>query len=164
MIEEKELYEEFDLCMLCVAEKYRGIKINPYIDLSLRGQSAGRVSLGDGRIRINPSIPRSMLANTISHEIAHLIAFQLGDSGHGAIWRDVHRQLGGTGERCHSESLPRARRGRVGVYACSCKRKHVVSIQTRNREKSGRVRLSCRDCRETLSFVEERVLEKGEAL
>lgn len=56
------------------------------------------------------------LRNTITHEIAHLIIFNLkeqgksNDPGHGKDWRAVHRFLGGTGERCHSLKLEGTKR------------------------------------------------------
>lgn len=38
--------------------------------------------------------------NTITHEIAHLVAFRLyNDRGHGRMWKHVHHMLGGTAER-----------------------------------------------------------------
>ncbi|AGN30110.1 hypothetical protein VPFG_00108 [Vibrio phage nt-1] len=38
--------------------------------------------------------------NTITHEMAHAIAYtDYSERGHGAIWKRVHRQLGGTAER-----------------------------------------------------------------
>ncbi len=47
--------------------------------------------------------------NTITHEMAHAIAYtDFNETGHGAIWKRVHRQLGGTAERCSKVSNPEA--------------------------------------------------------
>ncbi|WZW73111.1 protein SprT [Vibrio phage TCU-VP03-AIR1] len=47
--------------------------------------------------------------NTITHEMAHAIAYtDFNERGHGAIWKRVHRQLGGTAERCSTVSNPEA--------------------------------------------------------
>lgn len=47
--------------------------------------------------------------NTITHEMAHAIAWtDFNERGHGATWKRVHRQLGGTAERCSSVSNPDA--------------------------------------------------------
>ena len=44
---------------------------------------------------------REQLLNTLTHELAHHIAFKFyNDHGHGRMWRTVHRNLGGNGERC----------------------------------------------------------------
>ena len=36
--------------------------------------------------------------NTVTHELAHLIA----KFGHGSEWKNMHRLLGGDGQRCHN--------------------------------------------------------------
>ncbi|ALP47414.1 hypothetical protein phiST2_0307 [Vibrio phage phi-ST2] len=47
--------------------------------------------------------------NTITHEMAHAIAYtDYNERGHGAIWKRVHRQLGGDAKRCSTVSNPDA--------------------------------------------------------
>ena len=52
-----------------------------------------------------------ILADTIPHEIAHLVCFikQL-DSGHGTNWKAVARALGSLGETTHNQKLKSATR------------------------------------------------------
>lgn len=59
--------------------------------------------------------PTHFFNETVPHEIAHLIVFELTltgrsrDRGHGRDFKRVCRALGGTGERCHNIALPKAR-------------------------------------------------------
>lgn len=60
---------------------------------------------------------------TILHEIAHAIAGQVGDRGHGRLWKGIARQIGARPERCASDvEMPQ---GNVeGVCADDCKARH----------------------------------------
>lgn len=59
--------------------------------------------------------PTHFFNETVPHEIAHLIVFELTltgrsrDRGHGRDFKRVCRALGGTGARCHNIALTKAR-------------------------------------------------------
>lgn len=67
------------------------------------------------------------LANTVTHEAAHLIVGVFGRLGgpHGPQWRATHRAMGGTGDRCHTLELahgfaPRRAKPRVQIPCPKC--------------------------------------------
>jgi predicted SprT family Zn-dependent metalloprotease len=60
-----------------------------------------------------------LINDTVPHELAHIICFANGsDRGHGYAWKRTCRELGGNGERCHSEAVVYAK-GRTFVYTTS---------------------------------------------
>ena len=92
---------------------------------NLRGRAAAqaRVHHRDNRreIRINVEAyslrPQEMLEDTVPHEVAHLVCNILGnDRGHGANWKRVCKELGGTGETHHDMKLTPARRQKKFLY------------------------------------------------
>lgn len=60
---------------------------------------------------------------TVLHEIAHVIAAQHGDRGHGRTWKAIAAQIGAKPERCASDvEMPE---GNIeGVCADDCKARH----------------------------------------
>lgn len=61
----------------------------------------------------------TMVNDVIPHEVAHIVAFVRGDlraKGHNAAWVRICRHLGGTGERCHSMGLTKARKVKYHIY------------------------------------------------
>lgn len=93
-----------------------------------RGRAAGMAGRSLNRVtreavyflRYSMEVARNdinaLLSEVVPHEVAHLIAFQLGDMGHGRVWKRVCALLGGTGERCHNLEITKARRTRMYVY------------------------------------------------
>lgn len=59
-----------------------------------------------------------LLVDTIPHEIAHLVCYWKPSLGrnHDRGWQRVCQRLGGSGGRCHSLNLERARRSRQAIY------------------------------------------------
>ncbi|CAL9958726.1 hypothetical protein VPHD479_0036 [Vibrio phage D479] len=55
--------------------------------------------------------------NTLTHELAHAIDHtRRGTSDHSNIWRQIHLELGGDGQRCSSISKPEAAPAKYVVY------------------------------------------------
>lgn len=90
---------------------------NITVRFDLRGRAAGQAYRRgmDYGVRFN----RDMMMNqgwdhvfndTVPHELAHIVGFftQL-DRGHGSFWRRVCQDLGGTGNRCHSQLVTYAK-------------------------------------------------------
>ena len=120
-------------------------RIIPVTDIrfDLRGRSAGQAGRDRGQwvMRFN----RDMMVNqswdhlindTVPHELAHIIcmANQL-DRGHGYLWAMTCRELGGNGERCHTEAVTYAK-GNTYVYTTSTGKTYNVS-QVKHRRIQG---------------------------
>lgn len=118
----------------------------PQMDIrfDLRGRAAGMA----GRKGMNyfMRFNRDMMLNagwdhlikdTVPHELAHIICFALGtDRGHGFYWRRTCIELGGNGERCHSEAVTYAK-GRTYVYTTSTGRTVNLSETKHRRVQQG---------------------------
>lgn len=76
----------------------------------------------------------AFMANTVPHEVAHLIVFALikagrsRDRGHGRDFKRVCQMLGGTGARCHNMTITKARIHREFKYVLPSGR--IVMIKT----------------------------------
>lgn len=94
------------------ANQIFGLNMNPVIKTDLTGASAGLAGRRNGQLFTNinaqmMTISESnwweILDNTISHEVAHLVDYATrGRSDHSAIWKAIHKRLGGSAERCHT--------------------------------------------------------------
>jgi predicted SprT family Zn-dependent metalloprotease len=86
---------------------------------------------------------------TILHEVAHVIAGQEGDRGHGDVWKYYARHLGAKPERCATDvAMPE---GNIeGVCAPGCAIRH-----TRHRMPTKRMMNAwrCKSCYETITWV-----------
>lgn len=87
---------------------------------------------------------------TILHEIAHVIAGQAGDAGHGRIWKGIARQIGAKPERCAGAEVKMPEGGIEGVCADGCTVRH-----TRHRMPTQRMLnvWKCTGCYETITWV-----------
>lgn len=143
------------------AGNWFGIRLpRPEIRFDLRGQSAGQARLclsGDCVIRYNPALlgsnPDRFLAETVAHEVAHLVAYRLHGRGirpHGPEWQTIMRRYGAEPSRCHSYDLSAAqhRSLRQFRYHCHC-REHDLSSIRHNRVLKGRT-YYCRRCKTAL--------------
>jgi len=99
----------------------------PTLTFFVKGRAAGVAKYTQWEISINEYLASQnmeMIMDTISHEVAHIVAyFVYGDRGHGWRWKSVHRTLGGTGERCYNAEENNVkpimgRRSNWYMYAC----------------------------------------------
>jgi predicted SprT family Zn-dependent metalloprotease len=77
----------------------------PALKFFTKGATAGWAKNGPWTVEINLHLARqnwTMIRNTISHEIAHMVGFVFGKKGHCKTWKAIHRALGGSGERCYN--------------------------------------------------------------
>ena len=72
-----------------------------YFELNPRlRRCLGKCFLNRAFIELQPTNDMEQLYDTISHEIAHYIAFkEYKDHGHGMMWKMVHKHLGGNSQR-----------------------------------------------------------------
>lgn len=130
----------------------------------LKGTTAGQACYKLNKLKVNFVLYKQnkldYLWNTIGHEVAHLIAYQvfgaaaLRRNHHGAEWKLVMRSLGLAPDRCHQYDTSEVKRKvtiQKFMYRCSC-REHNVSTVKHNRMKSGTRRYICLHCRGPIVF------------
>jgi len=132
----------------------------PAFRFDLRGRAAGQARIAPGRtseLRYNVDLllahPAEFLAQTVPHEVAHLVAYQVFGRAirpHGREWRSVMELFGVPARRCHDypmEDLPTRRLKRY-AYHCACST-HALSSIRHNRWRRGQ-RYVCRTCGQPL--------------
>jgi SprT protein len=144
------------------AEKHYNRKFTrPIVEINLKGRTAGYAHYS-GKLQFNPILYKEnvqeFLAQTLPHEIAHLIAvelygFQKG-KGHGAAWQSVMVNcFNRSPDRCHkydvSNSTVRTVK-RVYQYECSC-RIHTLTAVKHNRILKG-ARYRCAFCKTEIKY------------
>lgn len=81
--------------------------------------------------------------NTMIHEIAHAIAYDMGSHGHTRLWRSVFLSMGGNGERA-SDSDHGVINPSMAKYTLTCPNGHVAMAHKSSRKTSGQA--SCGEC------------------
>lgn len=101
----------------------------PSLSFFIKGRCAGRANFMEWTVKINSHMAaqnHDEMVDTVSHEIAHLVAFVVyGDRGHGAGWKRVHRMLGGSAKRTLNTQAAKvtvipARRKTMHLYRSDC--------------------------------------------
>lgn len=119
----------------------------PRITLSfnVRGRSAGYARWQGNKFNVDLNAhlmqngSREFMENTITHEIAHIIAAYTGlGKGHDAGWKRIDRMLGGKGMRCFSNAetgttVIRVRRTREHLYITPSGREVWIGTVQHNR-------------------------------
>ena len=147
--------------LYALAERYFSRRFRrPYIRLDLRGESAGQALPGKYQLRFNPVLLREnrehFLKQTVGHEVAHLLAYELfgpGVQAHGKEWKSIMVKVFGLpAERCHNYDTQRTS-NRPWIYRCKCEGQ-TISLSTirHNRANKGAVYL-CTRCRNPLQFA-----------
>ncbi|MEE9357423.1 SprT family zinc-dependent metalloprotease [Candidatus Vondammii sp. HM_W22] len=156
--------ENRSLGLLRQAERHYN-RTMPEIEIrfDLRGRGAGMVCfpvIGKPSIRYNKLLLKEnfeiFLAETVPHEIAHLVARTLFGKKirpHGAEWKSVMDYFGIEAKRCHDFDVSRSSRRSLERfnYLCSCREHQLTSIR-HNRAQAGTV-YSCRRCGEVLKCI-----------
>ncbi|MFP4147575.1 MAG: SprT-like domain-containing protein [Halorhodospira sp.] len=134
----------------------------PRVEWLRRGSTAGRADLRRWVVAFNrPMLQsaqgyRTILPNTVVHELAHLAAFRLFNShGHDPAWRAIMRRMGFEPRRTHDldvTDLPGVQRR--WRYRCGCGAVHL-STTRHNRIIRGQQVYRCQRCGETLTRWEE---------
>lgn len=131
---------------------------NVTIDFSsLKGKVAGLAYANENLIKFNWDLLTNnyeyFLSSTVSHELAHLIAYQLYGKrawNHGVEWKNVMRALGGIPKTYHKLDTNVAGVKRFS-YKCNCQT-FQVTPNIHNKMIHGQKRV-CKKCWNTLVFV-----------
>lgn len=130
----------------------------PRLSFKLRGMAAATAHIGQNAIRFNRLLleqnTEDFLANTVPHEISHLIAYRLHGqriAPHGAEWAAIMRRVFGLEpRRCHPYAV-RPRCKTAYHYRCACTEGHALSARRHHNALRGR-RYYCRRCRHFLRY------------
>jgi predicted SprT family Zn-dependent metalloprotease len=158
--QQEKIVKEFEATWQRAVGAY-GVNIKP--ELEINNKEMQRV--GDARIRSNgTSIIRIFdksvamfgwdeVINTIRHEVAHVVAFFLGEKGgHGKIWLKVAKSLGCDGKVSCKVRMQAIAQGtnKQNIFHCGC-RNHLVSARMRNNILLRGERYNCKVCGITIS-------------
>jgi SprT protein len=141
-----------------------GVRLpSPEVRFDLRGLAAGQFLWHRGKppvLRFNLAIarqqPRSFIAATVAHEVAHLVTACCHGrvAPHGPEWRSTMHHLGiRSPSRCHNYLVDETlvRRQSRWPYVCDC-RQHELSTTRHNRVQRNLARYHCRHCGGPLRF------------
>lgn len=123
------------------------------VRFDLRGRVAGQALCISNVIRLNEILMNEnredFIAQTIPHEVAHIIAHQLYGSrikAHGVEWQGIMRRLGLKPTRCHNyDTTSVARQTRKFSYFCACQ-EIKVGPKIHANIQNGRKQYKCRKC------------------
>ncbi|SEK45040.1 SprT protein [Atopomonas hussainii] len=154
----EQLQQQVETCYRLAEQHFARPFARPVVSLALRGQKAGVAHLQENKLRFNAALYRAnrehFLAQTVPHEVAHLIAHQLFGSRirpHGPEWQAIMRNVfQRPAERCHSYSVAQRPRTHY-LYRCACSEPLPFTAQRHARVAKGS-RYLCRRCRQPLAF------------
>jgi SprT protein len=124
---------------------------------NLRGNSAGQMQGRNGLAVLRYNMPLAennrerFLAQTVPHEVAHIINWQLGGHNHDKQWKWIMIEYGVEPERCHSYEMPVGKLLSTYSYKCNC-RTYELSKTRHNRILNGTT-YSCNLCKGKLVKV-----------
>ena len=133
----------------------------PIIEHTIKGKKAGVAYLQEWKVNYNLEIlianEEDFLKQTVGHEIAHLVAFQLfGSRGHDKAWKYVMRQLGLEPNRCHSYDLSviTVKKHKKVIYKCNCKEHEIGLVRHKNLQENKNRYFTCYLCKGKLIYKE----------
>ena len=122
---------------------------------------AGKAQPNTGEVKISlpffsdPKNFESNFRNTVTHEIAHVLAPPTSKWGskkrsvHGHAWRNMHKRLGGNGETYHNMSLPEGfeRKQRTELpCGCGCGKMMKLGPVQYKRQAAGKASYRLKEC------------------
>ena len=155
MINKTDLDEKIIQLLVQAINHYRKPFNIPEIRYDLRGTIAGRYSIKNNTININHTLLyenfQDFLDNTIPHEIAHCIAYQINPycKPHGRVWKSVMLHCFNIiPNRCHSYDTTNSRIRTVTrhKYTCPCGTMFDITSTRHNKIKRGKSYI-CKNCR-----------------
>lgn len=128
----------------------------PAIYFDVKGFTAGLAYPRRNVIRFNPFLlvqnEKDFLANTVPHEVAHIITYKLygPTRPHGKEWQHVMNVLGVKPERCHNYDVSNCfkRKTQRFSYVCGC-REHDIGLKSHRNICNG-INYTCKVCKTRL--------------
>lgn len=153
---EHRVQQKLDALCTVVQERF-GVVIRPEVAWDLRGQAAGLANGQRSLIRFNRELaeryPDEFVAQTVPHELAHLVAFKKFGGRirpHGREWQAVIVALGAEPRRTHSYEVTPTRRLKRFAYQCHCPGSEYLLTSIRhNRIQRGHAYI-CKRCLQPL--------------
>ena len=132
------------------------------VTYNVRGRVGGKASIQKRAVLVNEQLAYEnfddYLINTIGHEVAHIVAYQLCGlriKPHGYEWKGVMRILGLDPVRCHNYNTARSKRGGLGsyIYKCKCSKRTYRYYEKQHNEMQFREHLpTCWHCNAKTAF------------
>jgi len=138
MTPSKEVVDQVETKILEIMEflqkryPHKNLKL-PVYNFKQSGAVAGRAYSFENKMELNPdyfvSDLKDMIDQTIPHELAHLVSYQLyglAGSGHGRYWKSVMQSMASLGvecKRCHDMDMTHVKTRKVNKphkYVCLC--------------------------------------------
>lgn len=123
---EHRVQRKLGTLFMLVLERY-GMVMRPEVAWDLRGQAAGQANGRQNFIRFNRELaeryPDEFVAQTVPHELAHLVAFKKFGGRirpHGREWQAVMIALGAEPRRTHRFEVTPVRKLKRFAYQCHC--------------------------------------------
>ena len=153
---EHRVQRKLDALCAVVQERF-GVVMRPEVAWDLRGQAAGQANGRRNLIRFNRELAErysnEFVAQTVPHELAHLVAFQkFGGSirPHGREWQAVIVALGAEPRRTHCYEVTPTRKLKRFFYQCHCPdAEYQLTAIRHNRIQRGHVYI-CKRCLQPL--------------
>lgn len=127
----------------------------PQVAFDLRGRTAGQAFPGRHLIRLNAVLlvenEADFHADTIPHEVAHLVALLVygnNISAHGREWQAVMHKFGVAPRRTHDYDVTNSAVGGVHHYICGCGR--TFALGAKKHRQAARGKRICASCHTVL--------------
>lgn len=149
---EQRVQQRLDALSVLVNEQL-GVLVRPVVAWDLRGQAAGQANFRRNLIRFNRALaeryPDEFVAQTVPHELAHLVAFhKFGPRirPHGREWREVMELFGAEPRRTHQFEVSPSRRLKRFAYRCHCPGADYQLTSIRHNRIQRGQRYICKQC------------------
>lgn len=135
MTRKQQVIDKFNDLVKVSNDKFNMVLPSIELRFDLKGCSAGQAVLKDGKYSIRFNIDmingsgfEHIINDTVAHELAHIIAhIKKYGFKHDKYWRMFCINLGGSGNRCHTETVIPARKIQKYLYDTTCGSTIVIS-------------------------------------
>jgi len=149
--------EKIELCYLHAEKQLNRSFIRPEVMFNQTGKSAGSARLQLNQLRFNPILLQEnkthFIQNTVPHEIAHLLVYQLygRTKPHGKEWQNIMIGIFQIpAKTTHSYDINSVK-GKTFTYQCYCSQ-HLLTIRRHNKIQRDHAQYLCRSCRQQLMY------------
>lgn len=152
---QQTVIEKVELCYLHAEKVLKCSFTRPTIQFNQGGKSAGSARLQHNELRFNPTLLQEnhahFIQQTVPHEVAHLITFQLYGrvKPHGKEWKNIMLGIFNLApDTTHNYDVNNVI-GKTFTYHCQCST-HQLTIRRHNKVLRQQSNYFCRHCKQTL--------------